>query len=365
MGDGSASQPLVAIPTRTAPCNPISLSDWDPGRVPLHAMRVWPRRTILQGLGYAALGLRCAETRRTGPRRPAAWGVAGLGRPEALAVADGDIFVLDRGSRGITAASLVRVSHAEVEGLGRAVVAEPLGITEFGIEGGTAYWITGHGQNLRAAGVTRPELPRDVSPEHGGWRGPFAVMNGVVLACRGPNRALMAVTGQGVVRELDPGPVEALCGAGGTVVYARGGSIRVIDRIDGPARVLCPAGGTVGPMALRAGTVYWAVPNQPSGGLTGSLHRAPVAGGSGQVLATGLHDPRAMAVGPQRVWYAGAHVTPDARVEVLGSVAVAGGAGRYAESPVEVTGLACDGDWLYLVGTTRRAVAGVLRRRPA
>lgn len=80
-----------------------------------------------------------------------------------------------------------------------------------------------------------------------------------------------------------------------------------------------------------------------------------------------IHDPDALAIGDERVWYAGAQFVPEARVriQVVGSVTLADRRHRYSESSVTVTDLLCEGVWLYVAGAAGGKVGGVVRRQPA
>jgi hypothetical protein len=312
-------------------------------------------------LQAAALSLGC---RWLDPRRARAWAVAGLGRPTQLVLTRTHAFVLETRGRGVAPASVLRLALDEDAPLARAVVTEPRGLRAFAVSGDTVFWATDAGDALCAARHTAPSEPHALATRPGGFTAVQAAPDGAVLALAHSDRSLLRITNARVAT-LDPGPVEAFTLDGDWVVFARGGRLWALHLGGGAPTPLCPVSGPVGALVRDGDGVFWSQVTSPRGGLTGSLHRVSRLGGAPTTLASGLHDPRTFAVAARRVWYAGAHITPEARFHVLGSVPRAGGSARYDESPVAIEHLVCADDRLYLLGVTRGPQLGVLRRRSA
>lgn len=312
-------------------------------------------------LHAAALSLGC---RWLDPRRPRAWAVAGLGRPTQLVLTRTHAFVLETRGRGVAPASVLRLGLDEDTPLARAVVTDPRGIRAFAVTGDTVVWATDTADALCAARHSTPSEPHTLATHPGGFASPRIARDGSVLTLAHANRSLLRITADRMT-PLDPGPVEAFTLDGDRVIFARGGRLWALELAGGPPTPLCPVSGPVGAIVRDGDGVFWSQVTSPPGELTGSLHRVSPRGGAPATLAAGLHDPRTFAVAARRVWYAGAHITPEARFHVLGSVPRAGGSARYDESPVAIEHLVCADDRLYLLGVTRGPQLGVLRRRPA
>jgi hypothetical protein len=312
-------------------------------------------------LHAAALSLGC---RWIDPRRARPWAVAGLGRPTQLVLTDAHAFVLETRGRGVAPASVLRIALADDPLLARAVVTDPRGIRAFAISGDTVVWATDTADALCTARHTAPSEPHTLATHPGGFASPRVAPDGAVVALAHTDRSLLRIA-HARVATLDAGPVEAFTLDGDRVVFARGGRLWALAPGGGAPTPLCPVSGPVGAIVRDGDGVFWSQVTSPPGGLTGSLHRLSLRGGAPATLASGLHDPRTFAVGARRVWYGGAHLTPDARFHVLGSVPRTGGPARYDESPLALEAIACAGDRLYLLGVTRGPLLGVLRRRSA
>lgn len=316
-----------------------------------------PRRSFLQCAALALAG--CSA-----PPGAAGWGIAGLGTARGLAVAAGHLFVVDDSAETVGGAVLLRAPLGG--GLARAVAYESHGIVGAAVSAVGVVWSARRSGELRTATHANPAAARLVAARPGGFFGAMATDGTDVFASSLDGGLAAFPLDGGPARALFAAPATALALAPGAVVFFAGDAVRVVPRGGGPAAVLAPAREVVA-LVVRGEHAYWIERAQPRGARTGSLRRAPLAGGAAETLAAGLDDPAALAVGEARAWYAGSSFEPSARRarQMLGRVELAGGRHRRDDSPVGVTDLLCDGDALYVAGAIGAKVGRVVRRQPA